>query len=112
MLPIGDFTIFFLALNAQLRLVHTSDDREFIRNIALRNFYKGYKELDKIPGEVVTKIWFELPGKNSYFNFEKVSKRTHLDIASVNSAIHIKMNGNVIDEADWLRAVLLRFRCI
>jgi len=97
--PIGDFTIFFLALNAQLRLVHTSDDREFIRNIPLRNLYKGYKELDKIPGEVVTKIWFELPGKNSYFNFEKASKRTHLDIASVNSAIHIKMNGNVIDEA-------------
>jgi xanthine dehydrogenase small subunit len=97
--PIGDFTIFFLALNAQLRLVQNADDREFIRDIALRNLYKGYKELDKIPGEVVSKIWFELPGKNSYFNFEKVSKRTHLDIASVNSAILVKMNGSVIDEA-------------
>ena len=65
----------------------------------MRNLYKGYKELDKIPGEVVNKIWFELPGKNSYFNFEKVSKRTNLDIASVNSAIHITMNGNVIGNA-------------
>ena len=97
--PIGDFTIFFLALNAQLRLVQSSENREFIRNIALRNLYKGYKELDKIPGEVVNKIWFELPGKNSFFNFEKVSKRTNLDIASVNSAIHITMNGNVIGDA-------------
>jgi xanthine dehydrogenase small subunit len=97
--PIGDFTIFFLALNTKVRLVQTSVDREFVRNIALRNLYKGYKVLDKSPDEVVTKIWFELPGKNSYFNFEKVSKRTHLDIASVNSAIHLKMNGNVIDEA-------------
>jgi xanthine dehydrogenase small subunit len=97
--PIGDFTIFFLALNAQLLFVQTSGDREFVRNIALRNFYKGYKDLDKAPGEVLSKIWFELPGKNSYFNFEKVSKRTNLDIASVNTAIHIKMNENVIEEA-------------
>ena len=49
--------------------------------------------------KLLNKIWFELPGKNSYFNFEKVSKRTHLDIASVNSAIHLKMKGDVIDEA-------------
>jgi xanthine dehydrogenase small subunit len=97
--PIGDFTIFFLALNAQLRLVQNSDEGESIRSIALRSLYKGYKMLDKTPGEVVNKILFELPGKNSYFNFEKVSKRTNLDIASVNSAIHIKMNGNVIEEA-------------
>ncbi len=97
--PIGDFTIFFLALNAQLRFVQTSGDREFIRNIALRNLYKDYKDLDKTPGEVLSKIWFELPGKNSYFNFEKVSKRTNLDIASVNTAIHVKMNGNLIGEA-------------
>lgn len=97
--PIGDFTIFFLALNAQLSLVQTSGEGDVMRDIALRDLYKGYKELDKAPGEVVNKIWFELPGKNSYFNFEKVSKRTHLDIASVNSAIHIRLNGNVVDEA-------------
>ena len=33
------------------------------------------------------------------FNFEKVSKRTNLDIASVNSAIHLKMNKDIIEEA-------------
>src|SRR6185295_11162146 len=32
--------------------------------------------------------------QNSYFNFEKVSKRTHLDIASVNSAISMELPGN------------------
>ena len=47
----------------------------------------------------LNKIWFELPGKNSYFNFEKVSKRTNLDIASVNSAISLTMNGDVIEKA-------------
>ena len=35
---------------------------------------------------------FEIPEENSFFNFEKVSKRTHLDIASVNSACLIVCN--------------------
>jgi xanthine dehydrogenase small subunit len=98
--PIGDFTIFFLALDAQLGFTQSSaSDETVFRTVPLRELYKGYKQIDKLPGEVVNQIWFELPGKNSYFNFEKVSKRTHLDIASVNSAIHIKMKGSVIDEA-------------
>jgi xanthine dehydrogenase small subunit len=40
-----------------------------------------------------------LPPKDSYFNFEKVSKRTHLDIASVNSAISIIMKDDKIKSA-------------
>ena len=90
--PIGDFTIFFLALNAQLVLSNGNDTRE----IPLRDFYKGYKELDKHPGENIESIWFELPAANSFFNFEKVSKRTNLDIASVNSAMQIKLEDNTI----------------
>jgi xanthine dehydrogenase small subunit len=90
--PIGDFTIFFLALDAQLVLSDGSNKR----NIALRNFYKGYKSLDKKPEEFIEKIIFELPAENNYFNFEKVSKRTNLDIASVNTAINLQIVENVI----------------
>lgn len=90
--PIGDFTVFFLALNAEVQLSGT-------RTIPLRKLYKGYKQLDKTPEEYITQISFELPGKNSLFHFEKVSKRTHLDIATVNSAINLKMNDDVIEEA-------------
>lgn len=93
--PIGDFTIFFLALNTQL--VFT--DGKHIRELPLRKLYKGYKTLDKQPGEYLERIWFELPGAISHFHFEKVSKRTHLDIASVNSAISIIVKDNVIEEA-------------
>ena len=93
--PIGDFTIFFLALDAQLIL---SDGRRS-RTIPLKKFYKGYKQLDKEPGETISNIVFELPAKNSFFHFEKVSKRTNLDIASVNSAISITMKGNRIEKA-------------
>jgi len=44
-------------------------------------------------------VRFKLPTKNTRFNFEKVSKRTYLDIASVNSAIRLEMDGSIIREA-------------
>lgn len=93
--PIGDLTIFFLALNAQLHL----SDGQHQRELPLRSLYKGYKVLDKTDAEYIEKISFVLPGVNSRFNFEKVSKRTHLDIASVNSAMLISLEGNVIRSA-------------
>ncbi|MBS1565355.1 MAG: FAD binding domain-containing protein [Bacteroidetes bacterium] len=91
--PIGDFTIFFLALDAMLVL----SDGTQMRELPLRRLYKGYKTLDLQPGETIEKIWFRLPGPDSRFHFEKVSKRTHLDIASVNSAIHLICDGNKED---------------
>ena len=93
--PIGDFTIFFLALDAQLVL----SDGKTSRELPLRKLYKGYKILDKKPEEYIEQIWFDLPDANTFFHFEKVSKRTHLDIASVNSAICLTMNGDVIEKA-------------
>ena len=94
--PIGDLTIFLLALNAQLILNDGSNSRE----VALQQFYKGYKQLDKSPEEFIETIYFELPVAAGRFNFEKVCKRTHLDIASVNTAISLKMDGDTILTAD------------
>jgi xanthine dehydrogenase small subunit len=93
--PIGDLTIFFLALDAKLLLSDGNKKRE----VPLREFYKGYKLLNKAGDEIIEKISFELPGKMDLFNFEKVSKRTNLDIASVNTAIHLKMNADEIVDA-------------
>lgn len=93
--PIGDFTIFFLALNARIVL----SDGYTSREIFLRKMYKGYKQLDKKPEEYIERVWFELPARNQLFNFEKVSKRTNLDIASVNTAMLVTTTNNVITEA-------------
>ena len=41
-----------------------------------------------------------MPNNNRYFNFEKVSKREHLDIATVNTAIHIESDDNHIKTID------------
>ncbi len=92
--PIGDITIFLLALNAKILL----NDGKKSRELALKDFFKGYKKLDKADNEIVEKIFFPIPLKENLFNFEKVSRRTHLDIAGVNSAIQIQMENDIIKE--------------
>ena len=94
--PIGDLTIFFLALDSTITL---RDAKAGTRDVMLNAFYKGYKQLNKSPEEIVSSVHFTLPSKNTRFNFEKVSKRTYLDIASVNSAIRLELDGEVIREA-------------
>ncbi len=55
--------------------------------------------LDKHPEEFIEKISFKISDLPFQFNFEKVCKRTHLDIASVNSAFYIEKNGDLIVNA-------------
>jgi xanthine dehydrogenase small subunit len=93
--PIGDLTIYFLALNATVFL----RKGDVLRELPLKELYLGYKTLAKEKDELIEKIAFEIPDSNTYFNFEKVSKRTHLDIASVNSALQLKVENNIISEA-------------
>jgi xanthine dehydrogenase small subunit len=93
--PIGDFTIFFLALDAHIILSDGQNDRE----LPLRKLYQGYKKLDKQPQESIRQISFNIPVGNPLFNFEKVSKRMHLDIASVNSAIMLTVENDLITGA-------------
>jgi xanthine dehydrogenase small subunit len=86
--PIGDMTIFFLALNAEI----VFGNGETKRKIHIKDFYRGYKDLDKAKNEFVEKIIFTRPASKAIFNFEKVCKRTWLDIASVNSACLIELS--------------------
>ncbi|WP_298754721.1 FAD binding domain-containing protein [uncultured Psychroserpens sp.] len=94
--PIGDMTIFFLALNSDITI---TDKNQKERSLPLKNFYQGYKTFDLKDGELLKDISFTLPTSQSVFNFEKVCKRTHLDIASVNSAIHMHIANDRISEA-------------
>lgn len=93
--PIGDMTIFFLALNSDIT-IENSEGNE--RTITLKDFYKSYKKFDLKEDELLKTIQFKLPTTESKFNFEKVCKRTHLDIASVNSAIHLKIKDDILSE--------------
>lgn len=93
--PIGDLSIIFLALNAELEITN----QQVQRTVKLKDFFIDYKKLDLAQGELLTAIRFPIPSESCLFNFEKVSRRTHLDIASVNTAISIAIdNKNIIKE--------------
>lgn len=92
--PIGDLSIFFLALNADIYL----KEKQIERSLKLNEFFKDYKVIDKSEQEILTRVEFKKPNSENHFNFEKVSKRIHLDIATVNSAIQIEVSENKINE--------------
>lgn len=90
--PIGDMTIWFLALDAEVVFGHG-------RHMPLRNLYLDYKKLAKTGSEYIKAIRFRKPTSDFRFNFEKVCKRTYLDIASVNTAISLTVEG--MPGKDW-----------
>lgn len=91
--PIGDMTVWFLALDAEI-LVGAGSGSD--RVIPLRELYLGYKQLAKADDEFIKTIRFRKDVQ--HFNFEKVSKRTCLDISSVNTAISLRVDGPTGDE--------------
>jgi xanthine dehydrogenase small subunit len=93
--PIGDMAVFLLALNSEVIL----NARGALRRLPLKDFYQGYKRLDLMPGEILEAVRFRIPENTGLFNFEKISKRNHLDIASVNSAMALEMANNRIAKA-------------
>ncbi|MCH3885811.1 FAD binding domain-containing protein [Tenacibaculum aquimarinum] len=96
--PIGDMSIFFLALNSILTIQHKNGSE---RTIPFQEFHQDYKKYDLQEDEILTSISFPVPSKNTFFNFEKVSKRTHLDIASVNSSGRITLENNTVTDAHF-----------
>ncbi|MFK5879545.1 MAG: FAD binding domain-containing protein [Flavobacteriaceae bacterium] len=93
--PIGDMSIFFLALNSSLSIKGSNGN---IRKIPFCDFHQDYKKVDLKEGELAHSISFSKLNNQTFFNFEKVSKRTHLDIASVNSAIKVSVKDDLISE--------------
>lgn len=94
--PIGDLTAIFLALGGVLTLRARDGGA---RSLPLEQLYLGYKQLALQHGEMVESVRFRLPGPGTHFGFEKVSKRTYLDIASVNTAASIELDGGTITAA-------------
>ncbi len=92
--PIGDMTVLLLALEVLLVL----KDGPASRTVPITTFYQGYKQLDKTPSEILTEILIPVPVVDTRVNWEKVSKRKCLDIATVNSAIRVRCADGVIQD--------------
>lgn len=118
--PIGDFSVMLLALDASLTL---KSKRGESRKLVLRNFFLDYKKVALRNDELIQQIDFAVSEKKGLqtagikvsnsrkpagralnarlpllFNFEKVSRRRHLDIAGVNSAISVRSDGQVLND--------------
>ena len=92
--PIGDMTILLMALDVTLVLAH----RESRRQVPIRSFYSGYKQMDLKSGETLTDILIPIPLEGTRVHFEKVSKRKCLDIATVNLGMSIReQEGTIAD---------------
>lgn len=97
--PIADGAVYFMAHNASLGL---KQGRQ-LRELPLGRFFLDYKRVDLREGEEIEWLAVELPAKPAAFSFEKTSRRAHLDIATVNSALRIEVVDGVVENA-WLSA--------
>ena len=93
--PVGDMTAILLALGAITVIEKPrGSGKPDRRELPLERLFLGYKKLDLGPGEVIAR--FRLPRRAARFSFEKVSKRERLDIASVNTAASIEVDGEAV----------------
>jgi xanthine dehydrogenase small subunit len=90
--PIGDLTCLLMALDATVVL----RDGPSQRTLPLRSLYTGYKQLAKRPSELVESVVVRKPGPHTRVSYEKVSRRRHLDIASVNSTMVAEVQGDAL----------------
>ena len=93
--PIGDLSVCFLALGAEVVVQGPLG----VRRLPLSGFFLGYKRLDLHPDEWVAAVEFPLAPGPTRFNFEKVAHREHLDVAAVNSALHLELADGTIRRA-------------
>jgi len=94
--PIADITNILLALNAEI-VIDSHGKEKFI---PVNKFYLGYKKIAMKKDELIKAISVKIPSKYFLFNYEKVSRRVHLDIASVNTSIGVSFKQNKIIEAN------------
>lgn len=95
--PIGDMTALMLALGSTLVLADM--DGNATREVALEDFFLGYKTLDKKPDELVREVVFPAGGDGTFINLEKVAKRKALDIATVCSGARFEVEDGEITAA-------------
>jgi xanthine dehydrogenase small subunit len=91
--PIADSITFLLAAGAEITLYSTSTGQK--RKMALREFFISYKKTAIKDDEIIYSVHIPSDGDIKY-SFEKSSKRFSVDIATVNSALGIKVSGGKI----------------
>lgn len=95
--PIGDSIPALMALDAEIQFASTKG----LRQVPLKNFYKGYKVFDKNNDEIAVGVRIPLKAahKNILHKYFKVSMRKDLDISAVTFAAVIELDNQQITNA-------------
>ncbi len=89
--PIGDAAPALLALNAAVILASADGERE----VPLDEFFTGYRQSVRKPGEVLRSVRIPLPLAEQTA-FHKISKRRFDDISSVAVGVAIQLDGGAV----------------
>ena len=101
--PVADMTAMLFALDARLRLgvrpgsepAGTTRSEDLHREIALTDFFIGYKKTAARADERIEAILLPQADQARLFSFEKAARRARLDIAAVNTAFSCRLaNGD------------------
>jgi len=86
--PIADSLPLLYVMEATLVLASAAGRRE----ANINHFYRGYKQLDLRPGELITEVRIPLPEPDDMLRLYKVSRRRDLDIAGFTAAIRLRLS--------------------
>lgn len=92
--PIADTVPFLLVADG---LVHIRSS-EGTRTLPMENLYGAYKTLNLKPNEYITHLSFALSRPSELLKLDKISTRKDLDIATVNSAFLVNLDGRFIKD--------------
>lgn len=90
--PIGDLPPVLIALNASVLL----DNGEHVREIAMRDFFTGYKQTQLAKGEWIQAIRIPLLSDAQQLRVYKVSKRIEDDISAVCMAVCLTLEAGTV----------------
>lgn len=93
--PIADSLPFLYVMGAELELANSQGTR----CVNVNGFYRGYKQFDLRPDELLTAVQIPLPADDELLRLYKVSRRRDLDIATFTAAIRMRLDGDRIAEA-------------
>jgi xanthine dehydrogenase small subunit len=89
--PIGDTLPYLFVSGATLELNGGT------RTVPVDRFYRGYKQFDLLPDEIITSV--RVPIVRDTLELYKVSRRKDLDISAFTAAVRVAMDGDRIARA-------------
>ena len=90
--PIGDTPPALLALGAFVRLESAAG----VRELALDDFFTGYRRTALQPGEFIESVRIPKPARGALFRVDKISRRFDQDISAVCGAIAFSLHDGLI----------------